>query len=67
EKARATTHGQGETVFERMHADQTAAGLGPYAPFLDAEEWQLASWLSKNVSQTATDAYLKLPIVSESF
>ncbi|KAJ6486356.1 hypothetical protein DFH09DRAFT_1457204 [Mycena vulgaris] len=60
--ASATTLGQGETVFERMHADQTAAGVGPYAPFTDGEEWELANWLSKNVSQTATDSYLKLPI-----
>lgn len=60
----ATTHGHGETVFERMHADQTAAGASPHALFLDADEWELASWLAKNVSQTATDAYLKLPIVS---
>ncbi|KAJ6562801.1 hypothetical protein DFH09DRAFT_920645 [Mycena vulgaris] len=53
---------KGKQVFERMHADQTAAGVGPYAPFTDGEEWELANWLSKNVSQTATDSYLKLPI-----
>ncbi|KAJ7100312.1 Zn-finger domain-containing protein [Mycena crocata] len=58
----AEIHGQGETVFERMHADQTAEGSGRHAPFSDGEEWDLANWLSKNVSQTATDAYLKLPI-----
>ncbi|KAF7336313.1 hypothetical protein MVEN_02179700 [Mycena venus] len=53
---------KGETVFEAMKAAQDAAGLGPHAPFLDSDEWELASWLSKNVSQTATDAYLTLPI-----
>ncbi|KAJ7445475.1 hypothetical protein FB451DRAFT_1148801 [Mycena latifolia] len=58
----ATTRGQGQTVFERMRAEQDAAGAGPYAPFVDGDEWDLANWLSKNVSQTATDAYLKLPI-----
>jgi hypothetical protein len=51
-------------MFERVQAEQAAMGQGPHAPFLDADEWELASWLSKNVSQTATDAYLKLPIVS---
>ncbi|KAJ7468839.1 hypothetical protein B0H11DRAFT_1692054, partial [Mycena galericulata] len=50
------------TVFERMRAEQTAMGQGPHVPFLDSEEWELASWLSKNVSQTGTDAYLELPI-----
>ncbi|KAJ7443741.1 hypothetical protein B0H11DRAFT_2343747 [Mycena galericulata] len=53
-------------VFERMFEEQTAEGLGPYSPFLDGEEWDLASWLSKNVSQSATDSYLKLPIYSHS-
>ncbi|KAJ7784982.1 hypothetical protein DFH07DRAFT_763598 [Mycena maculata] len=61
-EASAGTVGRGETLFERMQAEQAAAELGPYAPFVDGEEWDLASWLSKNVSQTATDAYLKLPI-----
>ncbi|KAJ7123865.1 Zn-finger domain-containing protein [Mycena crocata] len=58
----AETRGQGETLFERMRAEQEADGIGPHAPFDDAEEWDLANWLSKNVSQTATEAYLKLPI-----
>ncbi|KAJ6631891.1 hypothetical protein B0H10DRAFT_2159542 [Mycena sp. CBHHK59/15] len=30
----------------------------PYEPFLDDEEWDLAIWLSKNVSQTAMESYL---------
>ncbi|KAJ7506471.1 Zn-finger domain-containing protein [Mycena galericulata] len=64
--ANAETLGRGETVFERMFEEQTAEGLGPYSPFLDGEEWDLASWLSKNVSQSATDSYLKLPIYSHS-
>ncbi|KAH9974860.1 hypothetical protein BJV74DRAFT_879658 [Russula compacta] len=31
-------------------------------PFEDEEEWELARWLIKEVSQTATDKFLKLPI-----
>ncbi|KAJ7094998.1 hypothetical protein C8R44DRAFT_890124 [Mycena epipterygia] len=54
--ASAESLGQGQTVFERMRAEQTADGLNPHAPFLDADEWNLASWLSKNVTQTATDS-----------
>jgi hypothetical protein len=34
---------KGKTVFEAMKAAQDAAGLGPHAPFLDGEEWELAS------------------------
>ncbi|KAK6995614.1 hypothetical protein R3P38DRAFT_3329919 [Favolaschia claudopus] len=58
----AQTFGRGETVFEQIRRAQADAGESQYSPFLDEEEWELASWLSKNVSQTATDAYLKLPI-----
>ncbi|KAJ6537137.1 hypothetical protein B0H19DRAFT_1213719 [Mycena capillaripes] len=52
----------GETLFQRMHAQQEIKGTTPFAPFRDKEEWDLAQWLSKNVSQTATDEYLALPI-----
>lgn len=56
---------QGETLFERMWAEQEATGDSKFAPFMDGDEWDLARWLSKNVNQTATDEYLKLSIVSE--
>jgi hypothetical protein len=60
----AETLGKGNTVFERLREEQATSGSGRYEPFLDSDEWGLASWLSKHVGQTATDAYLKLPIVS---
>lgn len=56
----------GETLFERMQKEQEMAGDSKFAPFMSRDEWDLAKWLSKNVSQTATEEYLKLPIVSES-
>ncbi|KAJ7810956.1 Zn-finger domain-containing protein [Mycena olivaceomarginata] len=58
----AETLGKGKTVFERLREEQATSGSGRYEPFLDSDEWGLASWLSKHVGQTATDAYLKLPI-----
>ena len=39
-------------------------GLDPWAPFSNEEEWQLARWLMKNVGQSKTDEFLRLPIVS---
>ncbi|KAJ7131790.1 hypothetical protein C8R43DRAFT_895475 [Mycena crocata] len=48
-----------------MKAKQEAAGATEFSPFKDDEEWDLAKWLSKNVSQTATDEYLALPIVND--
>lgn len=55
---------RGETLFHRMRARQEVDGTTKYFPFCDGEEWDLAWWLSKNVSQTATEEYLALPIVS---
>ncbi|KAJ7177335.1 hypothetical protein C8R43DRAFT_1084604 [Mycena crocata] len=52
----------GETLFERMRREQGFDGTSKFIPFASGEEWDLAKWLSKNVSQTATDEYLKLPI-----
>ncbi|KAJ7788980.1 hypothetical protein B0H14DRAFT_3575250 [Mycena olivaceomarginata] len=53
---------KGETLFHRMRSRQDADGTTKYFPFRDGEEWDLARWLSKNVSQTATEEYLALPI-----
>jgi hypothetical protein len=52
--------------FETLKDDQNKAGLAekPWAPFEDEGEWELARFLIKEVSQTATNKYLKLPIVS---
>jgi hypothetical protein len=36
------------------------------APFADDDEWELAKWLMKNVSQTATGEFLKMKGVRHS-
>ncbi|KAJ7731496.1 hypothetical protein B0H16DRAFT_1772807 [Mycena metata] len=41
-----------------------SSGDSKFAPFTDNDEWELARWLSKNVSQTATEEYLQLPSLS---
>jgi hypothetical protein len=58
--------GEPQTVFERLREEQIAAGLTSklWAPFEDEEEWDLAQFLVKEVSQTAADKFLKLAIVS---
>jgi hypothetical protein len=55
---------RGETLFEHMRKEQERGGDSKFAPFTSGDEWDLARWLSKNVSQTATEEYLNLPIVS---
>lgn len=55
---------QGESYFEQVKRDQESKQRGPWAPFEDKEEWELAEWLLLNVGQNATDKFLGLPIVS---
>ncbi|KAJ6564234.1 hypothetical protein B0H19DRAFT_1258700 [Mycena capillaripes] len=50
------------TLFEQMRENQKQEGESQFSPFVGSDEWELARWLSKNVSQTATDEYLELPI-----
>lgn len=54
-----------KTKFETLLEQQAADGKQPWEPFASKDEWQLATWLMANVGQTATDEYLKLPIVSK--
>lgn len=53
-----------QTAFEILKESQNGLGEKPWAPFKDKDEWELAQFLITEVSQTATDKYLKLPIVS---
>ncbi|KAG1722534.1 uncharacterized protein EDB91DRAFT_1256001 [Suillus paluster] len=46
---------EGETSFERYRAYQEEEGEDPWSPFEDAEEWDLAQWLVKNLGQARTD------------
>ncbi|KAJ7212605.1 hypothetical protein GGX14DRAFT_393506 [Mycena pura] len=51
-----------KTLFEAMQEAQEAeTEVNEFAPFKDGDEWDLAKWLTKNVSQTATEEYLNLP------
>ncbi|KAF7372554.1 hypothetical protein MVEN_00117800 [Mycena venus] len=56
----------GDTLFHRMHTHQEqecgTKKFSPFLPFHDEEEWDVARWLMKNVTQTGTDEYLALPI-----
>jgi hypothetical protein len=57
--------GVGKTDFEQIREGQVEMGLeaNPWTPFKDEEEWNLAEWLTRHVTKTATDQFLKLPIV----
>ncbi|KIM82081.1 hypothetical protein PILCRDRAFT_71398, partial [Piloderma croceum F 1598] len=49
-----------KTLFEEIRESQEAMCEPPIAPFLDEEEWDLARWLIKNVTQMATEEFLKM-------
>ena len=53
-----------KTQFEGFRDSDSAAGRQPWEPFSSKKEWELATWLMKNVNQRATEQYLNLPIVS---
>ncbi|KAJ7769423.1 hypothetical protein B0H16DRAFT_1411344 [Mycena metata] len=66
ESAAGIPIGQAETLFERLRQQQQKSGDSKFAPFTGNDEWELARWLSKNVSQTATEEYLQLPSTKKS-
>ncbi|KAG1803343.1 uncharacterized protein BJ212DRAFT_1487054 [Suillus subaureus] len=57
--------GEGETRFERRRREQQQGGEDLWSPFEDAEEWGLVQWVVKNLGQTQTDEFLKLPITQQ--
>ena len=56
--------GKDQPLFERIQKEQQENHTSKWGPFKDQDEWELAEWLSKNVGQKQTDAFLKLNIVS---
>jgi hypothetical protein len=56
--------GEDQPLFMRTQREQQENGTSKWGPFKDQGEWELAEWLSKNVGQKQTDAFLKLNIVS---
>ncbi|KAE9392970.1 hypothetical protein BT96DRAFT_784742, partial [Gymnopus androsaceus JB14] len=59
------TFSRGRTTFQIIRDDQILKGAEILGPFADAEEWELAKWLIKNVGHNATESFLKLPIVKK--
>lgn len=53
-----------KTEFEKFRDNDSAAGKHPWEPFSSKKEWELATWLIRNVNQRATEQYLNLPMVS---
>ncbi|KAF8868642.1 hypothetical protein BD779DRAFT_1614940 [Infundibulicybe gibba] len=52
-------------LFEVLLENQIHDGMNQWAPFASQEEWGLAVWLMKNVGQTSTDEFLKLPAMRD--
>ncbi|TFY59021.1 hypothetical protein EVG20_g7943 [Dentipellis fragilis] len=51
--------------FEKQRVVQEDNEQGPYSPFRDEREWDLAQWLMNSLKQNQIDEYLKLPITRE--
>ncbi|KAF7378421.1 hypothetical protein MSAN_00268700 [Mycena sanguinolenta] len=63
--AAGATYGKGKTAFERIRDEEILTPGVVLGPFRDDDEWQLAKWLIKHVGHTATEEFLKLPIISD--
>ena len=63
ENMASVTWGQSKPLFECIDDDQKRGGGPCWGPFEDEDEWQLAEWLIRNVSQRQTDNFLRLPII----
>ncbi|KIM63100.1 hypothetical protein SCLCIDRAFT_24484 [Scleroderma citrinum Foug A] len=59
----ATVVGEADTLFDTVHKEQQ--DNNPAAPFDNEEEWDLAKWLIKNVSQTGIEEFTKLCIADK--
>ncbi|KAH7906731.1 Zn-finger domain-containing protein [Hygrophoropsis aurantiaca] len=57
------TFGRQQTEYERIRSAEQDGS--PWGPFDDEQEWELARWLIRNVGQTQTDKFLKLPIIRQ--
>jgi hypothetical protein len=64
ERKAGAAWGKDQPLFERIQKEQRENHTSKWGPFKDQDEWELAEWLSKNVGQKQTDAFLKLNIVS---
>lgn len=63
-------HRKTQTDFEMMRDERLEREEDDdpiWSPFVDREEWDLATWLIRTVGQNSTDEFLKLPIVSRVF
>jgi hypothetical protein len=64
ERKAGAAWGKDQPLFVQIQREQQENSTSKYGPFKDQDEWELAEWLSKNVGQKQTDAFLKLNIVS---
>lgn len=55
---------RGATEFEVIEKVANERGWGKWGPFESEKEWELARWLFKNSTQSRTDEFLKMDIVS---
>ncbi|KAI6127060.1 hypothetical protein F5141DRAFT_1060675 [Pisolithus sp. B1] len=58
--------GTQKTLFESLVEAETVNNESMWAPFHDEEEWELASFLMKNIGQNKMDEFLKLDMVRNS-
>lgn len=56
--------GSSRTSFNTIRDEQILNNTDIWGPFQNADEWELAKWLVKNVGHTQAESFLKLAMVS---
>ncbi|TCD63835.1 hypothetical protein EIP91_004902 [Steccherinum ochraceum] len=59
----ATVFGKGLTAFEEWRKQNAESKRCRYAPFKDAEEWEMARWMVLNLGANQVEEFLKLRMV----
>lgn len=63
-KPAGTAGDRGLTEFEEIEKLAKEKGWGKWGPFESESEWELGKWLFKNATQSRTNDFLKMEIVS---
>ncbi|KAI0071637.1 hypothetical protein K474DRAFT_1712310 [Panus rudis PR-1116 ss-1] len=56
-------HGEGLTLFEQWRKEELETGQSRWAPFQSEDEWDLVSWMGRNLGHNQIEEFLKLRTV----
>ncbi|KAI0077317.1 hypothetical protein K474DRAFT_1596309 [Panus rudis PR-1116 ss-1] len=64
-RLKSEVKGEGLTLFEQWQSDEKEGRNSRWAPFQGEDEWDLVSWMGRNLGHNQIEEFLKLRSVSE--